>query len=196
MRVIEGCLLCIVAIFVHPLVSKSQQTAWMQSSEEQILENRVILVAAPENYNVSVPCYPFYPSRLGYGDGNSFNCTMQIYNATYGELCDRQLGRCQRTCRTRRDSKDLINRKCSVLTSNECRLEVGDPLLGAICPGRAKHLALSYSCDCVIRRGNTGSGSDEGAQQQNSGDWMFPMMMNSQSLCQHRLYENYMSCNG
>ena len=160
-------------------------------------------IAIPQGYSGSLSCYP-NNNHLSYSAvPQPYDCMMQIYNATYRELCNRQFQHCHHSCKDQTDDTLFIRQTCSVLSNNQCYVYVDDQALGSICPGRLKHLVIAYSCGCVPHTTDDHVPGEIISNEAGSGPVPAPVGYSmasgfggSLSLCQYSLFKRYIGCDG
>ncbi|OQV22817.1 hypothetical protein BV898_03251 [Hypsibius exemplaris] len=161
-----------------------QTTAQEMNSAEESIESAVQFVAIPDNFNGLLSC----PSQPWSTDV----CMMQIYEATYRELCDSRFEFCHNTCKDSINVTEDVRGQCANLIQNQCLVMGGSSSDRSVCPGKLRHVLVTFSCGCVRRSPVVApmafGGSSEGlgfAVSSFAGG-----VGTSLSLCQYKLFKS------
>ncbi|OQV22816.1 hypothetical protein BV898_03250 [Hypsibius exemplaris] len=158
-------------------------------SVEETVESPVQSLAILDNFGGILSC-PTDPL-------SSDVCMMQIYDATYRELCDSRFENCDDTCKDSVDATQIIRKHCANLFQNQCIVMGGNSNYQGFCPGRQRHLIVRYSCGCV--RKSPPVFEQFGGTSLGGGTNLYPAFASgvgtSLSLCQFKLFKNYIGCN-
>ncbi|XP_055329873.1 uncharacterized protein LOC129582386 [Paramacrobiotus metropolitanus] len=101
-----------------------------------------------------------FTGRIGCDSGR---CVLEIYDAHFRELCNDTFEHCLGMCLQSSDATAPVRQSCAAQSRSQCQIAVSSAWFGNPCPGRLKHLVVSYSCSCAMPV-NSGSGPVENGQ--------------------------------
>ena len=148
-------------------------------------ETSIQSAAIPQNFDDFLTCAD-----------SQYACMMQIHSAIYQERCDDRFEDCRDQCKSYRDNTMAVQQQCQNLSpDNRCHIQVSDTQYGDFCPGRMKQLLITYRCGCVrtdripVPEQTTPRPfvTQQGEPPSSSGGY---------SLCQHKLFKEYLGCDG